>query len=149
MNIVYVRDMAENDIPEVMEIERLSFATPWSEEAFRNEVTRNLAARYIVACIGGKVAGYGGMWLIIDEGHITNIAVHPDYRGMGAGNSIVEALINKAKAEGLSSLTLEVRRTNLIAQNLYTKYGFQSAGIRPRYYGDNGEDAIIMWKRDL
>lgn len=149
MDIIVMHNMTSRDIPDVLKIEKLSFATPWSKEAFENEVCRNLCARYQVACLDGRVIGYGGMWVILDEGHITNIAVHPSYRGMGAGNMIVEALIRIAKAEGVKSMTLEVRRTNLIAQKLYEKYGFTAEGVRPRYYGDNGEDAIIMWKRDL
>lgn len=149
MDDVIMRNMTEADIPGVLAIEKLSFATPWSYEAFKNEITKNCCARYIVAAIGNIIAGYGGMWLVVDEGHITNIAVHPEFRGVGIGNMIMEAMINTAHNEGLTALTLEVRKTNTTAQNLYKKYGFVSAGIRPHYYGDNNEDAVIMWKRDV
>lgn len=146
MDKLIVRSMTVYDIPDVMEIEKLSFATPWSEEAFENEIQRNLCARYIVAVRGGRAVGYAGMWLIIDECHITNVAVHPDYRGMHIGDALMKYMTNMGLAKGVMTMTLEVRKTNLIAQNLYRKYGFSPAGIRPKYYGDNGEDAIIMVK---
>lgn len=149
MGDVFICSMACCDIPQVMEIERLSFTIPWSEASFENEVEKNLSARYIVAKTDDKIVGYGGMWIILDEGHITNIAVHPDYRGTGIGNLLVEGLIDTAKNEGVGAITLEVRRNNTAAKKLYKKYGFEFAGIRPRYYSDNGEDAIIMWKRDV
>ena len=144
-----ISNMACSDIQGVLEIERLSFKAPWSEEAFQNEISTNLSARYAVAKMDGKIVAYGGMWVIVDEGHITNIAVHPDFRGMHIGDLIVSALIEIAIKEGIVAMTLEVRRTNYVAQNLYKKYGFESAGIRPKYYLDSGEDAIIMWKKDM
>lgn len=149
MGDAVIHNMTCCDIQGVFEIERLSFKTPWSEEAFENEINRNLCARYVVAKMDGKTVGYGGMWVIVDEGHITNIAVHPDFRGMHIGDLIVSALIKIGIKEGIVAMTLEVRRTNLIAQNLYKKYGFECAGIRPKYYADTGEDAIIMWKKDM
>lgn len=149
MGGVFIHNMTSHDIKEVMEIEHLSFTTPWSEESFINEVEKNISARYIVAKIDGVVVGYGGMWIILDEGHITNIAVHPDYRGMGIGDMLTASLIRIAKIQELAAVTLEVRRTNIIAQNLYRKHGFEPAGVRPRYYADNNEDAIIMWKNDV
>ncbi|KPU43625.1 mycothiol acetyltransferase [Oxobacter pfennigii] len=138
-----------DDIPEIMVIENLSFAVPWSAESFITEVQNNRAARYVVAKDTDKVIGYGGMWIILDESHITNIAVHPDYRGKGIGNLILKAMIEMAKQENIIAMTLEVRRTNYIAQRLYEKYGFVSVGIRPKYYEDNNEDAIIMWKNNV
>lgn len=149
MNGIIIDNMKRNDISSVLEIEKLSFKTPWSEEAFNNEIDKNASARYIVARSGEDILGYGGMWIIIDEGHITNIAVHPDFRGNHIGDLLVRGLIDIARMEKASSLTLEVRKTNYIAQNLYRKYGFEIAGIRPRYYADSGEDAYIMWKRDV
>lgn len=149
MSMVIIDAMTRDDIPNVLVIEELAFATPWSSDAFYSEIDRNSSARYIAARSDNMVVGYGGMWVIVDEGHITNIAVHPDYRGRHIGDMIVEGLINTARGEGVGSLTLEVRRTNYIAQNLYKKYGFEVAGIRPGYYADNGEDALIMWKRGL
>lgn len=144
---ILVRPMLEKDIDEVLDIEKTSFTTPWSKEAFTLEITKNMLAKYVVAEIQGKVVGYGGIWLIIDEGHVTNIAVHEKYRGLGAGNKIMEGLIDICRDRNIVAMTLEVRKTNEIAKSLYYKYGFKEYGIRPGYYSDNNEDAIIMWKR--
>ncbi|HBM79946.1 MAG: ribosomal protein S18-alanine N-acetyltransferase [Clostridiales bacterium] len=148
MEQVCVHNMTCYDIPEVLEIEKMSFKTPWSEEAFKSEIGRNLAARYITARYDGKLVGYGGMWVISGEAHITNIAVHPDYRGIHIGDLILKTLVKIAALENAHDMTLEVRKSNYIAQNLYKKYGFLKEGIRRRYYTDTGEDAIIMWRRD-
>ncbi len=144
---ILVRPMLEKDIDEVLDIEKTSFATPWSKEAFTLEITKNMLAKYVVAEIQGKVVGYGGIWLIIDEGHVTNIAVHEKYRGLGVGNKIMEGLIDICRDRNIVAMTLEVRKTNEVAKSLYDKYGFKEYGIRPGYYSDNNEDAIIMWKR--
>lgn len=144
---ILVRPMLEKDIDEVLEIEKTSFTTPWSKEAFTLEINKNMLAKYVVAEIQGKVVGYGGIWLIIDEGHVTNIAVHEKYRGLGVGNKIMEGLIDICGDRNIVAMTLEVRKTNEIAKSLYNKYGFKEYGIRPGYYSDNNEDAIIMWKR--
>ncbi|WP_072742613.1 ribosomal protein S18-alanine N-acetyltransferase [Sporanaerobacter acetigenes] len=144
---ILVRPMLEKDIDEVLDIEKTSFATPWPKEAFTLEITKNMLAKYVVAEIQGKVVGYGGIWLIIDEGHVTNIAVHEKYRGLGVGNKIMEGLIDICRDRNIVAMTLEVRKTNEVAKSLYDKYGFKEYGIRPGYYSDNNEDAIIMWKR--
>lgn len=146
---ITVRNMNKYDIDDVMKIEKLCFSVPWSKESFLIEITKNKCAYYIVAELDGKVVGYGGFWAIIDEGHITNIAVHPDYREMGIGSSIIEGLISKAKEKAITSMTLEVRMTNYIAQSLYEKFGFVPMGKRKNYYLDNNEDAIIMWKYNM
>jgi ribosomal-protein-alanine N-acetyltransferase len=91
------------------------------------------------------VVGYGGLWLNVDEGHITTIAVAPEYRGRGIGELVLNGLIDQALALDTDMLTLEVRVSNVVAQQLYLKYGFRPSGTRPRYYTDNGEDALIMW----
>ncbi|WP_434564530.1 ribosomal protein S18-alanine N-acetyltransferase [Thermoanaerobacterium thermosaccharolyticum] len=147
--VIKIRPMTKSDIDDVIEIESLSFSVPWSKESFTMEVTMNKCAHYIVAEADEKIAGYGGFWVVIDEGHITNIAVHPDFRGKGVGSAIVEGLIDLAKKKGITSMTLEVRASNLIAQSLYKKYGFKPVGRRRGYYQDNNEDAIIMWKYDM
>jgi len=139
-------EMTVENIDEVIKVENLSFSIPWSKNAFIQEITGNKFARYICAKINGKVVGYAGMWKICDEGHITNVAVHPEFRGNGLGNALVEHLINMAKREGIASMTLEVRQSNVVAQKLYEKYGFRAYGVRKSYYADNGENAIIMWK---
>lgn len=132
------------DIDGVMEIEYASFAIPWSREAFEEELTNNKHAIYIVAKQDNKVIGYGGMWKVLEEGHITNIAVHPDFRRMRVGYAIVEALTQIAKNKGIDSMTLEVRENNIAAQGLYRKFGFEVVGRRKKYYADNNEDALIM-----
>ena len=130
----------------VTEIENQSFPTPWSRTAFYHEIAGNDFAYYIVAMYGTKVAGYAGMWIILDEGHVTTIAVHHHYRGKGLGSRLVNQLINNAIIRSCKKMTLEVRPTNQPALELYQKTGFVSHGIRPGYYADTGEDAIIMWK---
>ena len=144
---IIIRKMEEKDIHGVMEIEKDSFAIPWERESFLLEITKNQLAKYIVAEIDNLLVGYGGIWLIIDEGHITNIAVISDYRGKGVGKKLVEGLIALCQYHGISRMTLEVRVSNIVAQNLYKSYGFEEAGIRPNYYADENEDAIIMWKK--
>lgn len=145
MNIS-IREMRQSDLDRIMEIENKTFFPPWSREAFLLELTKNLLAKYVVAEVDGDVAGYGGIWLIIDEGHITNIAVDEKYRGIGVGNRILEGIIQLCIDRDIRAITLEVRESNEVAKSLYKKYGFKEYGIRPRYYSDNNEDAIIMWK---
>ncbi len=137
------------NIDDIMVIENLSFKVPWSRKSITEEIIENDMAVYICAVIDGKAIGYAGMWHVCDEGHITNIAVHPEFRGGGIGSILVEALLSIAKENGINDLTLEVRQSNIIAQSLYKKYGFKECGGRKAYYADNKEDAIIMWKHML
>lgn len=132
-------------LDDIMEISTLSFPVYWSKASFQSELENKLA-HYFVAKDGEKVIGYGGMWIIIDEGHITNIAVHPDYRKKGIGDLILNTMINECTKRKVIAMTLEVRASNIAAQGLYSKHGFIEEGIRKKYYEDNGEDAIIMWK---
>lgn len=145
MDSIIIRKMKLGDIEDVLDLEKEAFFTPWSKNAFITELTKNMLAKYYVAQVEDRVVAYGGMWLIMDEAHITNIAVSFKYRGKGIGTKIVEALIEEGKNKNISGMTLEVRKSNLVAQNLYKKLGFVYSGIRPSYYEDNGEDAIIMW----
>jgi ribosomal-protein-alanine N-acetyltransferase len=138
----------EECIDEVYQITFLSFAIAWSINSFTNELN-NKFARYVVAKRNGKIIGYGGMWIILDEAHITNIAVHPEFRSCGTASLILENLINICKLESAISMTLEVRNSNIPARNLYEKYGFVTEGIRKNYYEDNKEDALIMWKHNI
>ena len=133
----------------VIAINNLCFPTPWSRESLEREIENNTLAKYVVAKKSNILMGYAGMWHILDEGHITNIAVHPEYRSIGVGSALLDALIEICKIELITSMTLEVRKSNLIAQSLYRKYGFVEEGIRKAYYVDNGEDAIIMWKHSI
>lgn len=144
---IQLQDMVIEDIDQVCEIENLSFKTPWSRESFEAEILTNKLARYIVAKVDGKVAAYGGMWIVLDEGHITNIAVHPDQRGRKIGEKLVLSLLKKAGSCGARDITLEVRESNTAARNLYRKLGFVDSGVRRGYYSDTGEDAVIMWKK--
>lgn len=139
------RSMTMDDIQTIVRIEQESFSSPWSAEAFRMELTQNHFARYMVLECGGETIGYGGMWLIVDEAHITNIAIREPYRGQGLGEKLLREMMRTAAWFGASRITLEVRVTNDRAQSLYRKLGFRDAGIRPRYYTDNYEDALIMW----
>ncbi len=144
--IVNLREMEIRDLDTIMEIEKGSFSTPWTRNSFEKEILENVLAKYIVAEVDGEVVGYGGIWLILDEGHITNIAVSKDHRGKGIGKFLMMGLIDYCKKRGIHNMTLEVRKSNDIAQNLYRKMGFLDCGIRPDYYTDNHEDAVIMWK---
>ena len=138
--------MQQEDVPQIHEIEKLSFAKPWSEKSILHDLSDNVVARWLVlAGVDQTVLAYASMWLIIDEGHICNVAVHPNYRGRGFGKLIMSALIDRAKEEGMQLMTLEVRRSNLIAQELYHSLGFKDVGYRKRYYEDNREDALIMF----
>lgn len=136
-------------INDIMVVENLSFSIPWSRNSITEEITKNKFARYLSAISKGKVIGYAGMWSVCGEGHITNVAVHPEFRGNGIGSLLIEELIVIAKKEGVLRMTLEVRKSNLVAQSLYKKFGFKDAGQRKSYYADNGEDAIIMWKDSM
>lgn len=139
------RSMQLSDVPIVCEIEQESFPTPWTEGAFVNELTNNHFAHYVMMELDGVVAGYGGMWLILEEAHVTNVAVRPPFRGRGLGERLMAELMNKAAFLGALRMTLEVRVSNKIAQRLYEKMGFYAAGVRRKYYTDNNEDAVIMW----
>jgi ribosomal-protein-alanine N-acetyltransferase len=142
---LFFRFMREEDIDQIVNIEKLSFATPWSKESFYNELNKNQFATYVVIEDSEKVIGYCGVWLIIDEAHITNIAILPEYRGRKLGDALLAKVITTVKEMGAKSVTLEVRVTNTVAQNLYRKFGFENGGIRKNYYSDNQEDALVMW----
>ena len=138
-----IRRMTMADVPGVARVEAATFPTPWSESAFESEM-RNVAARYLVAELGGEIIGYAGAWIILDESHITNIAVLEDHRGKGYGRMLTHGLLQYLSNLGAAYATLEVRKSNEVAQNLYVSLGFLRLGVRKRYYEDNGEDALIM-----
>lgn len=139
------RGMTLDDVATIVRIERESFTSPWSADAFRTELTQNHFARYVVLERDGAIIGYGGMWLIVDEAHVTNIAIRQPYRGQGLGEKLLRELIRTAAWLGAKRMTLEVRVSNEVAQSLYRKLGFYASGLRPAYYSDNREDALIMW----
>lgn len=148
MNNIVILPFSFEHVNGVFSISNMSFKTPWSKESIEKEL-ENKFARYVVAIKDDLIIGYAGVWLILDEGQITNIAVHPEYRGIGAGNMLLDALIEVCAIEGITSMTLEVRKSNIAAQNLYKNHGFVEEGIRKNYYLDTGEDGIIMWKHNI
>ncbi len=141
----FIRPVREEDIAGICEIEELSFAVPWSRESILHDIRENPVSRWLVLDDGtGCVLAYAGMWFVLDEGHVLNVAVHPSFRRRGYGRRILNALIELARENGMSMMTLEVRRSNEGAQRLYHACGFQDVGYRKRYYDDNREDALIM-----
>lgn len=145
-NNIIIRSMTKDDVDSVYIVEEDCFTDPWSKESIRKELKNDLA-RYLVAELDNKIVGYVGVWFVVDEGHITNVAVHSDYRGKKIGDKLVKEMVKLCKESELVAMTLEVRSSNTVAQNLYRKYGFKMGGIRKEYYSDNKEDAIIMWNQ--
>ncbi|MCM1990098.1 ribosomal protein S18-alanine N-acetyltransferase [Oceanirhabdus seepicola] len=135
-------------IDEVYNIFINSLKVKWSIEDFKKELENKLA-RYFVALQNDKVVGFGGMWVIIDEAHITNVAVHPNHRRSGIGDKLLRCMYKFCADNNIIGITLEVRENNLVAQNFYKNLGFAVEGRRKKYYQDTGEDAIIMWNRNI
>lgn len=146
MNDMIIRDMVPQDIKDILVIETLCFSVPWSEAAFLDELLTNAVAKYLVVEYDNHAIGYVGVWRILDEGHITNIAIHPSFQRKGIACELLKALIQDLEDENITKMTLEVRASNKPAINLYHEFGFKKAGIRKGYYEDNKEDAIIMWR---
>jgi ribosomal-protein-alanine N-acetyltransferase len=185
-----IEPMQLRDVAEVMEIERLSFPTPWSARAYRYELQENNLSHYLVArprkslapkepgfwarlrrepvlslskgVVEGlrrsfglaappevNILGYGGFWLMAGEAHISTIAVRPEWRRRGIGELLLVAMLDRAVELGGDLATLEVRVSNVAAQSLYQRYGFAKVGLRPHYYSDRGEDALIMTTKHL
>jgi ribosomal-protein-alanine N-acetyltransferase len=130
----------------IEELENRCFKIPWTKKMFEDEL-KNPLARYQVITVEDKIAGYSGIWHIHGEGHITNIAVDLSFRGLGLGKMLIDKMIGDAINDGVDALTLEVRKSNESALRLYKKCGFKGVGIRKGYYSDNGEDAVIMWRK--
>ncbi|MBM3151432.1 MAG: ribosomal-protein-alanine N-acetyltransferase [Chloroflexi bacterium] len=147
-NTLRLRPMTLDDVPGVVELDRLSFSLPWPERSFRFEVAENDASRCWVAEMdaGGRthLVAMLVLWLVEGEAHIATLAVRPEFRRQGVGQAILQQTLQAAQAEGARSAMLEVRSGNLAAQELYRKYGFQVVGTRPHYYKDNNEDAILL-----
>ena len=141
---ILIRKMTIEDIPAVMEIERLSFTMPWSERSFRFEVTENTAARCWVAEADGRVAANLVIWLIEDEAHVADIATHPHFRRQGIARRILSEGLASAKKDGARLAVLEVREGNVAAQEMYREFGFEVTGRREEYYKDNKEAALLM-----
>jgi len=141
--------MRASDLDAVQRIEKASFSTPWPAYAYRQEIETNRMAHYIVARVGREVVGFAGIWLMVDQAHITTFAVDPEWRRQGIGSHMALALLRMSRTLGARNATLEVRLSNLEARRLYERFGFRPVGVRPRYYTDNGEDALIMTTDDL
>lgn len=141
--------MRVEDIADVHIIERASFPVPWPAYAFRQELATNRLARYLVLRVGDEVVAYAGLWLMVDEAHVTTFAVLPGWRRQGLGSRLLLALLDLAAEIGASVATLEVRLSNQGARHLYERFGFRPVGVRPGYYSDNGEDALIMTTEEL
>ena len=141
-----IRGIHFDDLDQITEIEEICFSLPWSKNSFEQELINEMAY-YQCAEENGKIMGYMGMWKIIDECHITNVAVLPEYRNRGIASMLINKMVEICKSSEIQYMTLEVRQSNLPAINLYEKFGFISVGKRPRYYMRPTEDAIIMWKK--
>jgi [ribosomal protein S18]-alanine N-acetyltransferase len=146
---VVVEPMRLEDVAAVHEIERLSFRTPWPAYAFEQELKGNRLAHYIVARAGDSVVGFAGIWMMVDEAHITTFSVHPEWRRQQIGRQLLLSLMELSVTIGARRMTLEVRASNETAQSLYRSFGFDVAGRRPGYYTDDGEDALVMTTPDL
>jgi ribosomal-protein-alanine N-acetyltransferase len=150
---IRIRKMKLDDLPVVREIDRLSFPIPWPERTYRFELLDNPSSHLLVAekIIGGRclVVGYVGYWLIVDELHISTIAIHPECRQQGLGTCLIQKVLAQGARLGVLIATLEVRVSNDSAIHLYRKFGFNIVGTRPRYYRDNDEDAYLMSLEDL
>lgn len=147
--MIVIREADPLDVDSMTQLDQICFAVPWHREDFEKELTDNERAVYIVAEDEEQIIGYAGLWCIVDEGHITNVAVHPDYRGKGLGRKLVNTMLVEArKKANTKNFTLEVRVSNTPAIKLYQSFGFEEAGRRKGYYSDNKEDAAIMWLMD-
>ncbi len=141
---IQIRRMTVDDLDEVIRIDEASFARPWPRSSYLHDLTENKCARYLVVEKDGKVIGFAGGWVVLDESQITNIAVTENERGHGYGKALTLALLQYLSNLGACSTTLEVRESNLRAQHVYQSLGFFKVGRRKRYYEDNGEDALLL-----
>lgn len=148
MNMI-IRKMMLDDIEQVIVIDRVSFSLPWPERSFRFELTDNPASRCWVAEVDGRLVGIIVVWLIVDEVHVATIATHPEFRRQGIAKRLLSHALRELRNEGAQSSFLEVRASNFAAQEMYRKFGYEKSGIRPRYYRDNDEDALLMTLESL
>lgn len=148
MNMM-IRKMMLDDIEQVIAIDRVSFSLPWPERSFRFELTDNPASRCWVAEVDGRLVGIIVAWLIVDEVHVATIATHPEFRRQGIARRLLSHALRELRNEGAQSSFLEVRASNFAAQEMYRKFGYERSGLRPRYYRDNDEDALLMTLESL
>jgi ribosomal-protein-alanine N-acetyltransferase len=140
--------LVPSDLDDILKIEYLCFPTPWSMAAFLHEIEFEKSI-FKTLKIGGQLVGYGGFWHVLDEIHISNIAIHPDYQRRGLGTMLLTHLLEEAAARGALKASLEVRRSNIAAQRLYEGFGFRIVTLRKNYYADEHEDALVMWNDDI
>lgn len=145
-NKTVIRRARPEDLEQIYRLEQACFPTPWSYEMLYSDICDNEITVYCVIEEQGKLIGYGGMWIILDEAHITNVCVLPEKRRQGYATKLMDELAGIASGLGADNMTLEVRVSNEEALKLYEKCGFHIQGVRKKYYSNNGEDAYIMWK---
>ena len=143
MNLI-IRKMTADDIPAVVELDKMSFSLPWPERSFRFELTDNPASRCWVAEVDGRVVGMIVVWLLVEEAHVATLATHPDLRRQGIAKKLLAHALRYLIDEGAQTSFLEVRASNIAAQEMYRRFGYEESGRRRRYYKDNDEDAILM-----
>ncbi|MBQ1860090.1 MAG: ribosomal protein S18-alanine N-acetyltransferase [Clostridia bacterium] len=139
-----IRRMTLDDVDDVWSIDQACFARPWPRSSYENEIRENKCARYLVCVADGKVVGFAGGWVVLDESQVTNIAILEAYRGRGYGKQLTQALLQYFSNLGAVCTTLEVRESNLRARHVYESLGFFRVGRRKKYYSDNGEDALLL-----
>jgi ribosomal-protein-alanine N-acetyltransferase len=144
-----ITPMAPGDITAVLRIEAASFSTAWPQNAFASEIGDNRLAHYFVGRANGEIVAYGGIWVILEDSHLTTLAVAPGARGRKYGEELLAHLLREAIRRGAAWITLEVRESNAAAQRLYDKYGFTVVSNRRGYYSDNNENALVMWAGNL
>ena len=147
--VVHLVPMRRRHLRSVLRIESQVYPRPWSLGLFMSELTLRATRAYFVARVGGEVVGYGGLMVVADDGHVTTLAVHPDWHRRTIGTRLLLALAGEALRRGATSLTLEVRMSNAPAQALYRRFGFAPAGVRRGYYVETNEDALVMWAHDI
>lgn len=142
-----IRPMRKEDIFQVSQIEKLSFPTPWSCGIFSSELDKKNLTFYYVMEYQDEVIAYTGYWKLVNEAHLVNLAVYPAFRRKGLGSKLLKYVLEKAQNQALDTITLEVRRFNLAAQKFYERFDFKKVAIRPGYYVETGEDALVYWKK--
>ncbi|HBX75425.1 MAG: ribosomal protein S18-alanine N-acetyltransferase [Acidaminococcaceae bacterium] len=147
-SMIRVRFCEEPDLPAVMELDREAFFDPWSRETWLRELHNSIAV-WIVEEVAGDIVGYAGIWVVAGEAQVMRVAVRKELRNRGLGLALTKALLQEARDAGAESATLEVRESNRAARTVYERCGFVSEGVRPDYYEDNHEGAVIMWMHDF
>lgn len=149
INRITIARMLPTDVDEVLWVEQSSFRDPWSRQLFEEEFKNPELSQFFTAKLDEHIVGYMGFWLIVDEAHITNLAIHPAFRRQGLGDFLLKEILFRSKKMGAKRATLEVRAGNEVAKKLYQKNGFSLVAIRKKYYSDNQEDALVLWKNDF